>query len=651
MKNLFAPLGIIDDVGILRCENDFLKDFFVMLGISPADALSTIEGKSVTLDALLNKCTDLLSPYYNLPSQKKAKPDHWKSFLPNEEANGILNIFNEKYANAIDEAFCEDLKFLMVCSYEYTKTLYCHTIPNGKSTAESNAEESQTILSSFLYKNSIKKQLDNNARALFHRSSNKKDYERVLSNWKTLAYFFKVNNVENSGKTVCPQFLRRQDNKNKRASLNDSIFDIGITYGLVLGHDPSNSPFIRPVSDYNNMPDPDKENAQEILACVLVDEPQADKEQILATTSASTEKADFNIKDFMDNFVFVNFDETGYNESLEPLNVPLEKYPVNGAPISKQKFTIIENFIVERITNYNYLAKLFELHKWLRTNYHEAELFLEPLFLELMVLPLPNTRILFIDSILKTLKLYKEEHRKPDSAFYSLPESFENILRFEEAMFDIVKKWNQLTVCIAVLLFHYLMKLKPLQTDDYFQALYNSKNYNFFERRRKPIENIEYEKERMLQKTENKSHTEAFKRHQKDKINKSLKFMQVKEGCVKPVQTVNDNDLPDFSRFADGYYKKFYERTLSFDSENRFAFALLNLRLHYGDYIGALFSHLMIDSLGSYHFSSFYDPEIAKYIIRDIRDKPLDSANAEENLKIFIKKCMEEEIKNENSQS
>lgn len=650
MKNLFAPLGIIDDVSILRGENDFLKDFFLMLGISPADALSTIDGKSISLEALLNNCTDLLFPYYNLPSQKKAKPDYWKPFLSNGEANGILNIFHERHAKAIDEAFCDDLKFLMVCSYEYTKTLYCYDIPNGKSTAESNAEESQTILSSFLYKNSIKKQLDNNARALFHRSSNKKDYERVLSNWKTLAYF-KQNNIENSGKTVCPQFIRRQDNKNKRASLNDSIFDIGITYGLILGHDPSNSPFIRPVSDYKNMPDPDKENARKILAGVLVDEPQADKEQIPATTSASTEKADFNINDFLDNFVFVNFDETGYNESLEPLNVPLEKYPVDGAPISKHKFSVIENFIVERITNYNYLAKLFELHKWLGTNYHEAELFLEPLFLELMVLPLPNTRILFIDSILKTLKIYKEDHGKPDSAFYSLPASFENILRFEEAMFDIVKKWNQLTVCIAVLLFHYLMKLKPLQTDDYFQSLYNSKNYNFFERRRKPIENIEYEKERKLQKTENKNHTEAFKRHQKGKINKSLKLMQVKEGCVKPVQTVNDNDLPIFSRFADGYYKKFYERTLSFDSENRFAVALLNLRLHYGDYVGALFSHLMIESMGSYYFSSFYYPEIAKYVIRDIRDKSLDSANAEENLKISLKKYIEEHNKNENSQN
>lgn len=650
MKNLFAPLGIIDDVSILRGENDFLKDFFLMLGISPADALSTIDGKSISLEALLNNCTDLLFPYYNLPSQKKAKPDYWKPFLSNGEANGILDIFHERHAKAIDEAFCDDLKFLMVCSYEYTKTLYCYDIPNGKSTAESNAEESQTILSSFLYKNSIKKQLDNNARALFHRSSNKKDYERVLSNWKTLAYF-KQNNVENSGKTVCPQFIRRQDNKNKRASLNDSIFDIGITYGLILGHDPSNSPFIRPVSDYKNMPDPDKENARKILAGVLVDVPQADKEQIPATTSASTEKADFNINDFLDNFVFVNFDETGYNESLEPLNVPLEKYPVDGAPISKHKFSVIENFIVERITNYNYLAKLFELHKWLGTNYHEAELFLEPLFLELMVLPLPNTRILFIDSILKTLKIYKEDHGKPDSAFYSLPASFENILRFEEAMFDIVKKWNQLTVCIAVLLFHYLMKLKPLQTDDYFQSLYNSKNYNFFERRRKPIENIEYEKERKLQKTENKNHTEAFKRHQKAKINKSLKLMQVKEGCVKPVQTVNDNDLPIFSRFADGYYKKFYERTLSFDSENRFAVALLNLRLHYGDYVGALFSHLMIESMGSYYFSSFYYPEIAKYVIRDIRDKSLDSANAEENLKISLKKYIEEHNKNENSQN
>lgn len=649
MKNLFAPLGVLDDVKILRCENDFLKDFFQMLGLSPENSTESIDD-AADINQVLDTCISWLYPYYSpLLSHKNANPGYLKILNPSVETNSILNIFHKQFSQAIDKAFVDDLKVLMVCSYRYTNTLYCFSIPNGKSTDESNSEKAQSILNSFLHKNSIKKELDNNARALLHRSSNKNDYERVLSNWRTLNYY-KQNNSEHYGRTVCPQFLRRQDSQTKKASLNDSLLDIGISYGLILGHSPVNSPFIRPVKDYKDMPDQDKDNASNVRNEILKSETQAIGIQTDKTKEVKAEKDIFNIEKFINNFVFVNFDEVLYEEGY--LEKVLAKYPIKGTPIPKEEFIIIENFIAERIINYNYLAKLFKLHNWLESNYHEAELFLEPLFTELMLLPLPKTRNLIIDSILETFKTYKHTDGKPNSTVYSLPESFANIIEFEEVLFEIVKKWNRLTVTMAVLLFHYVMSIYPVRTEEYFKELYKSKDYSFYKRNRNRITDMDIQIEKKLQESANKKHSESFRRHHEDKIKKGLKLKEIKGGYIKPEERIDD--FQAFSSFADNYYKKFNEITLSLDSDHTFEKALINLRMNYSNFIGELFSQLMTETmkfpLSPYTGITYYNA-IARHAVKDISNKYQNCADAEEKLKNLFKRFIESLSKNENNQN
>ncbi len=648
MKALFASLGNYDDVATLRCQNDKIENFFTMLGLSHADLPAiTAEGDEAVSQAL-DFCISWLSPYYSpLVSDMNRYQSPLQQLTSPEPPNEITNQFMELFATTIDATFKKDLEFLMASAYEYTRSLYCYDIPNGtysddsaaddgadhgdEALSESSGQKNNTkILEDFLFRKSIKKVLDDNARALIHQHSTGKNFNRVLSNWRTLN-FFKENSIEYMSKTVCPQFLRRTDTGNKKASLNDSIFDIGVTFGLIRGHTPSSSPFIRPSDDYNGMTDKEKKCAYAVQSSFLQNDSKDNP-----PTDVPKEKDRLDMGEFINTFSSVYFDDKHHADKYVPLDKILEKYPVDGAGIPKEEFILMENFITERITSYNYLAKLFKLHNWLQENFREAELYLKPLFTELMLLPLPQTRNLIVDDLLKTLKsLDTLEDNRLNPFEYHISQTTVYVAEFSKKLFSIVRKWNRVTVQMAVLLFHYFMGNKPLQTADYFRELFKSGDYVFFYRYRKNIsddkkENVIEKKRKAL---ETKSHTEAYKRKFETKVRKSLRLEEVSKGTVEPCERIDD--MKAFSLFADDYYRSFNNATLFMESCHFFEEAVISLSFDYNEYIGTLVSALLLHRITSPGEHQGFPPScknLADVAINTIINKRLDYFKARKSL-------------------
>ena len=648
MKALFASLGNYDDVATLRCQNDKIENFFTMLGLSPGDLPAITTDGYEAVSQALDFCISWLSPYYSpLVSDMSRYQTPLQQLTSPEPPDQITDRFMELFATTIDTTFRDDLKFLMVSAFEYSRSLYCHDIPNGTSSDDSAADDkadhddealpensgqknNSKVLEDFLFRKSIKKVLDDNARALIHQHSTGKNFNRVLSNWRTLD-FFKENSIDYMSKTVCPQFLRRTDTGNKKASLNDSIFDIGVTFGLIRGHTPSSSPFIRPSDDYNGMPDKEKERAYDVLSSFLQNGSEGNP-----PNGVEKEKDRLDIGEFINNFSSVYFDDKHHANRYIPLHKILEKYPVDGTCIPNEEFILMENFITERITNYNYLAKLFKLHNWLQENFREAELYLKPLFTELMLLPLPRTRNLIIDGLLKTLKsLNTLEENRANPFEYFISQTTVSVAEFSKKLFSIVRKWNRVTVQMAVLLFHYFMGAKPLQTTGYFRELYNSGSYVFFYRSRKNINDAE--KENLIEKKrkalETKSHSEAYKRRFETKVRKSLRLEEISKGTVEPIERIDD--MKAFSLFADDYYRSFNNATLFMESCHFFEEAVISLSFDYNEYIGTLVSALLLHRITSPWEHQGFPPScknLADVAINTIINKRLDYFKARKSL-------------------
>lgn len=648
MKSLFASLGNYDDAATLRCKNDKIENFFTMLGLSHADFPDITGDGNEAVSQALDFCISWLSPYYEpLVSDMGRYQTPLQQLTTPEPPDQITDRFMELFATTIDTTFKDDLKFLMVSAFEYSRSLYCHDIPNGtfsvdsasddevdhdgEANLESSGHKNNTkILEDFLFRKSIKKVLNDNARALVHQHSTGKNFNRVLSNWRTLD-FFKENSIDYMSKTVCPQFLRRTDTGNKKASLNDSIFDIGVTFGLIRGHTPSSSPFIRPSDDYNGMPDKEKERAYDVLSSFLQNGSEGNP-----PNRVEEEKDRLDIGEFINNFSSVYFDDKHHANRYIPLHKILEKYPVDGTCIPNEEFILMENFITERITNYNYLAKLFKLHNWLQENFREAELYLKPLFTELMLLPLPRTRNLIIDGLLKTLKsLNTLEENRANPFEYFISQTTVSVAEFSKKLFSIVRKWNRVTVQMAVLLFHHFMGAKPLQTTGYFRELYNSGSYVFFYRSRKNINDAE--KENLIEKKrkalETKSHTEAYKRRFETKVRKSLRLEEISKGTVEPIERIDD--MKAFSLFADDYYRSFNNATLFMESCHFFEEAVISLSFDYNEYIGTLVSALLLHRITSPGEHQGFPPScknLADVAINTIINKRLDYFKARKSL-------------------
>ena len=648
MKSLFASLGNYDDAATLRCKNDKIENFFTMLGLSHADFPDITGDGNEAVSQALDFCISWLSPYYEpLVSDMGRYQTPLQQLTTPEPPDQITDRFMELFATTIDTTFKDDLKFLMVSAFEYSRSLYCHDIPNGtfsddsasddevdhdgEANLESSGHKNNTkILEDFLFRKNIKKVLNDNARALVHQHSTGKNFNRVLSNWRTLD-FFKENSIDYMSKTVCPQFLRRTDTGNKKASLNDSIFDIGVTFGLIRGHTPSSSPFIRPSDDYNGMPDKEKERAYDVLSSFLQNGSEGNP-----PNRVEEEKDRLDIGEFINNFSSVYFDDKHHANRYIPLHKILEKYPVDGTCIPNEEFILMENFITERITNYNYLAKLFKLHNWLQENFREAELYLKPLFTELMLLPLPRTRNLIIDGLLKTLKSLNTLEENRENPFeYFISQTTVSVAEFSKKLFSIVRKWNRVTVQMAVLLFHHFMGAKPLQTTGYFRELYNSGSYVFFYRSRKNINDAE--KENLIEKKrkalETKSHTEAYKRRFETKVRKSLRLEEISKGTVEPIERIDD--MKAFSLFADDYYRSFNNATLFMESCHFFEGAVISLSFDYNEYIGTLVSALLLHRITSPGEHQGFPPScknLADVAINTIINKRLDYFKARKSL-------------------
>ena len=619
-----------------------------MLGLSHADFPDITGDGNEAVSQALDFCISWLSPYYEpLVSDMGRYQTPLQQLTTPEPPDQITDRFMELFATTIDTTFKDDLKFLMVSAFEYSRSLYCHDIPNGtfsvdsasddevdhdgEANLESSGHKNNTkILEDFLFRKSIKKVLNDNARALVHQHSTGKNFNRVLSNWRTLD-FFKENSIDYMSKTVCPQFLRRTDTGNKKASLNDSIFDIGVTFGLIRGHTPSSSPFIRPSDDYNGMPDKEKERAYDVLSSFLQNGSEGNP-----PNRVEEEKDRLDIGEFINNFSSVYFDDKHHANRYIPLHKILEKYPVDGTCIPNEEFILMENFITERITNYNYLAKLFKLHNWLQENFREAELYLKPLFTELMLLPLPRTRNLIIDGLLKTLKsLNTLEENRANPFEYFISQTTVSVAEFSKKLFSIVRKWNRVTVQMAVLLFHHFMGAKPLQTTGYFRELYNSGSYVFFYRSRKNINDAE--KENLIEKKrkalETKSHTEAYKRRFETKVRKSLRLEEISKGTVEPIERIDD--MKAFSLFADDYYRSFNNATLFMESCHFFEEAVISLSFDYNEYIGTLVSALLLHRITSPGEHQGFPPScknLADVAINTIINKRLDYFKARKSL-------------------
>lgn len=620
MVNLFSFLGNFGASEILKCENNVLPHFFMALtGISRNDLKRMIKSSreavnGLSLENLFNIADSFLDGCRPSPGGSFPKGLNTPQTLNEEVRSGyvadkLAGIFADTFIENLDYIFNEDIHFLMAASLEYSRSFRALPIPNGSS----SQYDPVPILNDFIAHGSIKRDIDASTAALLHRSAAAKDFRRAPANLR--AFIYRHSGKGSATTTVCPQFFRLKNDPKQRKELNDSVYDIGVSYGLIKTASPGSSPFIRPETDFDDLTE--EEQKAVVKACRKYikifpktfpsdEDPKDDRQKRRKGESV------FDIDQFLQCFRWVWLAPESDNHNVDVFNDLAELLQRYETGIAPETYIVMQNFMLERITNYQLLRKLFLLKRKLDEHIPGVFPLLQPLCEELMLLPLQETRLKIVDAMDESITTLLDGAGSATGRGildYSIPALYENIRVLMNALLQPVRTWNRVTTQLAVLFAHFLVFGADLDVpkDPYFKKLFDDGKYDFFRMNyasdasaRKKITDADQE---MLDRHDQLDYSSGFRENVEQRQSRKIRYAAMKDNILRHASKgpkIKDSETESFNRFADSFYKRFNETTLGDDYNDGFYRMVCNFSLNYHDIAaGRFFQYFLQGSAGA----------------------------------------------------
>ncbi len=389
--------------------------------------------------------------------------------------NRMLSMLQDDFNTSVQEIFTDELKFLMIASYEYTNSLYRLKIRNGH-----NTEQAEYITAFDMgKKHDIKKHLQYSARKLIESGQ-----EHFMEGFRLGSAI--LSNQQTS-KTVLPHFIRRiydtgvsEGKTSEREAVAHSLFDIGPILALISVSTTRKNPYLMPIGDTG------KEGAASVgsfvnaFSCVPMDKHSAGS--VLAKCKKEMEKEKVPKRK---------------NESVDFLHT-----------VTPEKLTVFGQFMTERLTHACFLNKAYQLsnstpyRSFLKQQEDELhkksvlalqnrmqdyfDFYLDKLIERMMLLPMPLTRL----RILAFLEAFltRNAGNAPQGASHGLSPAgvFRYLEILTEKISGLVTYWTDSVIPCHILYYHYMVSKTPktnatLTTgdQDYFADKYS--HYLFFE--------------------------------------------------------------------------------------------------------------------------------------------------------------------------
>ena len=384
-----------------------------------------------------------------------------------------LSQLQEDFNTSVQAVFEDELTFLMISSYEYTRSLYRLKIRNSNKSAQA------------LYISAYDKG-DRHIKKLLEYSSQKYAKSGQEEFMNSFCLGSTVLNNQKTSKIVLPHFIRRiydtgvwEEQTSERETVAQSIYDIGPVIGLISVSTTRRNPYLLPLGDAG-MEGPASVTAfLTAFSCVPLDESSA--QGVLAACKKEAEHEKFpKVK----------------QASLEFL-----------ASITPHELAVFGQYMTERLTHACFLSKAYQLRnstpyrnymKRLEDSLHKRSLsalqtglqdyfdfYLDPVIEALMLLPLPLTRLRILDFLEDFIQRTATD-LQPGAAWDLTPaELFRFLDILTGKLRELVTFWTETVIPCHLLYYHYLASEIPVTdaepltgTREYYAQVYE--RYLFF---------------------------------------------------------------------------------------------------------------------------------------------------------------------------
>ena len=449
MDNLFSFLGNFSDYHFLNKDNKNIIE-----NLSPGNLLRwsdiSFEDKKVTVNNIIKKVEDACQIF----SIKIFNNNYYFNYntVGNNDTNTIIKLilktFNDDFNCLVIPTLKDEMAFIMIANYEYSRSLYHIKINNGTFSNPSK------YISVFDKKNREVKKLIEYSVKKFNETDQNKIFQNNKNTFNKLCFRPSI---------VLPQFIHRfYDKKSlkKRQPIMQSIYDIGPVMGLIGCSTNRKNPYLFNIEKEKNEQFKHKsislvQSFLNSFDCIPYSINKNNDLLMISSIDALQECKDIAEKEQLIKYK---------NSSIDFFN-----------SINAEELSVFGQFITERLVHGCFLSKAYNIQFCLQNNIY-INYYLNQIINKLILLPLPRTRIKILNCLENFIKRYIINNRSisPSLLFIALD-------NLTEELKNIINFWIEIALPIRIICYNFLCSNNKLEPDAkyYFEFIYDK--YQFYE--------------------------------------------------------------------------------------------------------------------------------------------------------------------------